>query len=122
MRASDTRTIESRPRARDGATRVSQRARPRTGTRRPRPSVMLMRNSAMGPNGPGSIRKFFVRLHDLLDQLVPHDVALVEVNERYPVDGVDHFHRFDQAGYAGGRQIDLCHIARDHRLAAEPEP
>jgi len=42
-----------------------------------------------------SVRERFVRLDDLLDELVANDVALVEVNERDAIDRVDDLHRLE---------------------------
>src|SRR5262245_62318707 len=54
---------------------------------------------------PVAERKYLVGFHDLLDEPVPHDVALVEIDERDAVDAADHLHRLNQARRPSGRQI-----------------
>src|SRR5512134_3709182 len=112
MRASETRAIATSPRALAGATRASQRARPPSATARPRPSETDTRSWRLLSGST----VLFVRLHDLLHERVPHDVLLVEVDERDALDVADDLHRFDQAGRASRGQIDLRHVPGDDRL------
>src|SRR5688572_32067620 len=116
MRASETRAIPSSPRADFGATRDNHFASPPSRTARPRPSVTVTRNLLSGSTAVG-----VVRLDDLLHQLVPDDVLLVEEDELDPLDVLDHLHRFDEARGAARRQVDLGDVAGDHRLRTEPE-
>src|SRR5580765_4338239 len=102
--ASLTMAMLTSPRARAGATRVSQRASPRAPTRRPRPSDTTTRTAELRSSGPSGsmravavpVRERLVRLDDLLHQSVTHHVALVEVDERDAVDVADDFHGLDQ--------------------------
>jgi hypothetical protein len=76
MRASLTSATLTSPAARGGATVASQRARPPSRTDRPAPSDTetcrrLLSGSTVG----------LVGLDDLLHELMPHDVAVVEVDE-----------------------------------------
>src|SRR6478672_723620 len=114
---SETSAMATSPRAAAGATRASQAARPGARTARPRPSLTDTDKRLLS----GSTVRF-VRLDDLLHQRVPHDVLVVEVDERDAVDLADHFHRLDQPGGAAGRQVDLRHVAGAHRLGAEAKP
>src|SRR5687767_8401906 len=70
-----------------GAMRLSQALNPGAAAGRPRPSVTVTRNRLLSGSTVG-----FVRLHDLLDQRVPHHVAVVEVHERDAVDVADDLH------------------------------
>src|SRR5436309_89712 len=132
MRASLTSAMQSVPRARAGATRVSQFASPcpdfaipcslTTDTR----SLRLRAEGATADRRRDlgtavAVREFLVCLHDLLHQFVAHDVAVVEVDERDALDRADDLHRFDEPGRAADRQIDLRDVAGDHRLRAETE-
>src|SRR5580765_3536954 len=122
MRGSLTSTMVRAPHARGGAMRRSHAARPRTCWRRPRASTRSTW-SAPAPVPPkrprregglraaAAIRELLVRLDDLLDELVAHDVAIVEVDERDPLDRPDDLHRLDQAGGAARGQIDLGDVA-----------
>src|SRR5258708_35711993 len=122
MRASLTSATLTMPFARAGATRRSHAARPGTARRRPRSSAMPTRRPG-SPSGMLDVaaRERLVGLHDLLHELVPHDVAIVEVDERDSVDGADDLHRLDEPGGAPMRQVDLRDVAGDHRLRAEAE-
>src|SRR5262245_23996820 len=108
MRESLTSTMVKAPRARGGATRRSHAARPRTCSRRPRSSTRSTWSAGVpippkrprredGPVPPkqpregglrtaAAIRELLVGLDNLLDELVAHDVAIVEVDERDPLD------------------------------------
>src|SRR5436853_5280371 len=127
------------PRARDGAARRSHRARPDAGSGRPRASPTTTRKRPRASSGmrtwsgrlapigggaaiarrprrlasvPGAAGRRggrLVRLHDLPHQLVPHDVAIVEVDERDALDRVDDLNRLDEPGGLAARQIDLRH-------------
>src|SRR5262245_29955973 len=103
IRASLMSTTVTTPRARAGATRRSHAASPGARTARPRSSDTVTAN--LGSLGAVAVRKRFVRFDNLLDELVAHDVALVEVRERDSVDGADDLHRFDQAGHLPRRQV-----------------
>src|SRR5436190_6431790 len=102
------------PRARAGATRRSQAASPWAGTRRPRASLTRTRSAV-------TARERFVRFDNLLDELVPHDVAVVEVHERDAFDVADDLHRFHEPRRAALRQIDLRDVARDDGFGAEAD-
>src|SRR5215218_2631572 len=104
------------PRTRTGATPASHRASPPSATRRPRPSVTVTSSRLLS----GSTVRF-VRLDDLLHQLVPHDVLVVEPDECDALDVADDLHRFDQARGTPGREIDLRDVPGDDRLRAEAE-
>src|SRR3712207_6162124 len=117
MRASPTSATATSPRAVRGATWASQRASPPSRTGRPRPSVTDTRKPLLS----GSTAVGVVGLHDLLHELVPHDVLFIEPNERNPLDVADHLHRLDEAGRAAGRKIDLRDVAGDNRLRPEAE-
>src|ERR1700704_2961259 len=109
MRASPTSATLTTPLARAGATRRSQAARPAAASGRPCSSVTDTVNSlpadaraifrrAKAGSGSGipraaGVRELFVGLDDLLHELVAHDVAIVEVDERDALDGADDFHR-----------------------------
>src|SRR3954453_22408039 len=97
MRASETSAIATSRGAEGGATFASHRASPGAIARPPRPSVSVTasclrgrgrvarlrgsrRFGEAGPLLPGSTVGF-VRLHDLLDERVPHHILLVEVHE-----------------------------------------
>src|SRR6266540_3438546 len=80
IRASDTIAMAMSPRARAGATRASQGARPGARTPRPRSSVtvtVIRVFRVLRGVLPGSTERF-VRLHDLLDEAVAHHVLVVE--------------------------------------------
>src|SRR5215510_5476571 len=132
MRGSLTSTMVTPPRARGGATRRSHAARPRTCIRRPRSSTRSTWSAGVPllPKPPrcegvlrtaAAIRELLVRLDDLLDELVAHDVAIVEVDERDPLDRPDDLHRLDQPGRPARGQIDLGDVAGDNGLGAEAE-
>src|SRR6185295_12899075 len=104
--------MPSVPRARAGATRRSQAARPGARTRRPPPSLTRTRSDVPA-------RECFVRFDNLLDELVADDVAVVEMDERDAVDVADDLHRFDQPRRAALGQVDLRHVAGDDGLRAE---
>src|SRR5688500_5068256 len=87
MRASDTSATQTSPRADAGARFASQGPRPR-GVSSPSGHATLTRRRAAAID--------VVSLHDRLHELVTHDVALVEVDERDAVDLADHFHRLHQ--------------------------
>src|SRR5215204_4935882 len=101
MRRSVTRAMATSPRRRAGARRASQRATPPSATARPRPSVTVTTKLLL----PGSTVRF-VRLDDLLHQLVPHHVLVVEPDECDALDVADDLHRLDQPGCAPGGQVD----------------
>src|SRR5262245_512224 len=93
--------ILTRPRARAGAIRISQRASPGAPTRRPRPSDTSTRTALRCASGSMRaaavpVGERLVRLHNLLHEFMTEHVALVEVDERDPLDAPDHFHRLDQ--------------------------
>src|SRR5260221_4246882 len=117
MRASETIAIARSPRARAGATRVSQAASPGARAARPRPSVTVTRSRRVLS---GSTERF-VRLHDVLDERMAHDVSLVEMDEGDAFDVADDLHRLDKPGRAAYGQVDLRDVARDDRLRAEPQ-
>src|SRR5829696_3333343 len=100
MRVSLTSATAISPRVCAGATAASHRARPPSRTARPRPSV----TATMARLLSGSTVRF-VRLDDLLHQLMAYDVLLVEVDERDAVDVADHLHGFDQPGRAARGEI-----------------
>src|SRR6266545_2278070 len=116
MRVSVTITTPTVPRARDGATCFSQDSRPRILRGRPCSSETSTFSSSRAITG-----ELLVRLHDLLHELVTHDVAVVEVNERNSFDRADDLHGFDQARRASGGQIDLRDVAGDDGLRAKTE-
>src|SRR5262249_49812338 len=138
--ASLTSATPTDPRADRGAARRSHDASPGARTRRPRASVTRTVSLGSGPSlvrlwpGPDpaffatrlagaiAVRELLVGLDDLLDQLVAHDVAFVEVHERDAVDRAHDLHRLDEPRRPAGRQIDLRDVAGDDRLRAEPEP
>src|SRR5436853_6181091 len=122
MRRSLTRATVTTPRARRGATRRSHAASPGALARRPDASDTITR-SAVSPSGipAGAVRIRLVGLDDLLHELMAHDVAIAEVDERNAVDRADDLHRLDQPRRPSGRQIDLRDVAGDHRLRAEAE-
>ena len=68
-----------------------------------------------------SSSKFFIRLDNLLHQIVPHDVPLIESDERDAFNTPYHFQRLDQSGTPPSRQIDLRDITRDNCLGVEPQ-
>src|SRR5678815_5563198 len=113
IRASDTSAIATSRGADGGATFSSHRARPAAEPPPPRPSPSgtvsrrrgCARFGAPGPLLSGWSTVGFVRLHDLLDERVAHDVLLVEVHEGDAVDVAHHLHRLDQSGRASGGQI-----------------
>src|SRR5262245_9695749 len=91
------------PRARTGAMRASQAPRP--GARTPRETTVSMRSLDPGSRiqDPGfgfslglrllslsairsGVRMAVVGLHDLLHQLVPHDILVVEIDEADSLD------------------------------------
>src|SRR6185503_14722412 len=122
-RASDTMATVIAPRARAGATDCSHAARP--GTRTP---AGLTRSTSKGrPEGRprrsllSILAERVVRFHDLLHELVPHDVPFVEVHEADPVDVADDVERLDEARHPPARQIDLRDVAGDDRLRTKPE-
>src|SRR5262245_58827322 len=117
MRASETSATAISPRADAGATRASHAASPGARAGRPRPSLTTTASRLLS----GSTAVRFVGLHDLLHELMAHDVALVEVDERDALHLADHLHRLDEARRAPGRQIDLRDVARDDRLRSEAE-
>src|SRR4029453_19199062 len=110
-RASGARAMATSPRRRAGATAATHRARPSSRTGRPRPSVTVTRKRLLS----GSTVRF-VRLDNLLHQLMPHDVFFVEVNKGDALNPADNLHRFDQSGRAAGRQVDLRDVSGYHRL------
>src|SRR6266545_6519283 len=103
MRASETSAMVISRGADFGATRASHAARPGARAARPRPSVTetvirlfqgglrgLRRFGAQGLLSGSTVG--FVRLHDLLDERVPHDVPFVEVHECDALDVANHLH------------------------------
>ena len=76
MRASLTSAMLTSPAARAGAVAASQRARPPSRTARPVPSLTETRRRLLS----GSTVRL-VGLDDLLHELMPHDVAIVEMDE-----------------------------------------
>src|SRR5258708_28679504 len=116
MRASETMAMAKSPRARAGAMRASQAARPAARTGRPWPSVTCTLISGLS----GSTERF-VRLHNLLDKVMADHVLVVEVHERDALDMADDLHRLYEPGGAADRQIDLRDVAGDHRLRAEAQ-
>src|SRR5262249_19072812 len=115
--ASRTSAMPSSPDARDGARDSSHFASPEARTGRPRPSVTATRTRLLS----GSTVRF-VRLDDLLDELMTDDVPLVEMHERDAVDVADDLDRLDEAGRAADREVNLRDVAGDDRLRSEPEP
>src|SRR5688572_20127451 len=94
MRASDTSATHTSPRAAAGAIFVSHGPSP----------LVAATSSAEAPRREGESGHAtltrrraaaigVVGLHDRLHELVTHDVAFVEVDERDAVDLADHFHR-----------------------------
>src|ERR1051326_3497089 len=63
----------------------------------------------------------FVGANDHLDQLVPHDVFVSEVNKLDSFDVRENALRFDETAAFAGRQIDLRYVAGDHGLRAETD-
>src|ERR687898_3590188 len=108
MCRSETRAMATAPRRRAGARRASQRASPPSATARPRPSVTVTTRLLLS----GSTVRF-VRLDDLLHQLVPHHVLVVEPDERNALDVADDLHRFDQARGPARGEIDLRDVSGD---------
>src|SRR5712671_1327239 len=135
MRASLTTATFTVPLARAGATRRSQAASPGGRSSLPRSSVTdtvkglpakaraAFWRAKAGPSGMLDVaaRERLVRLDDLLHQLVAHDVAIVEMDERDAVDRADDLHRLDEPRGAPLGQVDLRDIAGDHGFRAEAE-
>ena len=92
--------------------------------------AVLGRLGASGRPGPASshplerepFENASVRLDDVLYQLVPHDVLLVEVDEPDPVHVLHDLQHFDKTRHAGVGEIDLSDVARYNRFGTEPEP
>src|SRR5678815_4241658 len=79
-----------------------------------------------GPDGPPWLlptraREGVVGLHDLLHELVPNDVFLVEVDEADPLDVLDDLQRFHEPRLPWMWQVDLCDVTSDDRLGTESE-
>src|SRR4029453_4035186 len=63
-----------------------------------------------------------VRLHDVLDDLVPNHVSGAEVRHLVPLDVPEDLLHDHQARGLAGRQVDLGDVAVDDGLRTEPEP
>src|SRR5690242_2723395 len=63
----------------------------------------------------------FVGANDHLDQLVPHDVFISEVNKLDSFDVRQNALRFDKTAAFARRQIDLRHVAGDHGFRTETD-
>ena len=57
-----------------------------------------------------------VGLDNTLHELVAYDVLLVELHAADAFDIFQYPHRLDEARGGGGRQVDLCDVARDDHL------
>src|SRR5918999_6247768 len=62
-----------------------------------------------------------VGIDDARDQRVAHHVLRAELRESDAAHAVEDAPRFDQAAFLAAREIDLCHVAVDHRLGAEAD-
>src|SRR4051794_28221480 len=70
-----------------------------------------------------SVARPLVRVHDVLHDLVPHDVVAVELDEREIGDAdEDVAHREQPTAAAPLGQVDLGDVAGDDDLGTEPEP
>src|SRR2546430_4234230 len=69
----------------------------------------------------GALLEAIVRPHDPGDELMAHDVALVEVDEADPIDALEYLARDDEAAPVAGK-IDLRDVPGDDRLRTEAEP
>src|SRR5688500_16518231 len=113
MRRSGTTATETTPRARAGAIRWSQRPSPgaRTAGGSTRSTISRRRNLRRLIFGGARRRVGVIGLDDLLHQLVPDDVLVVEVDDADAVDFADDLERLDQPRQLRVRQIDLRDIA-----------
>lgn len=62
-----------------------------------------------------------VGFDDVLHELVPDDIAFVEIYELDAVDVAKNLPHFDEPGHAIWRQIDLCDIAGHHDFRVETQ-
>src|SRR5687768_7530301 len=94
IRRSGTSATVTAPRARGGATASSQRASPGARTFGG-VTTSTTRRWRLGIGIPGARTRIgVVRLDDLLHQLVPHHVLLVEEDDADAFDVLDHLQRF----------------------------
>src|SRR5580693_4452290 len=98
-------------------------------------SMLIGVLAALPPGGPGPLNPSMppvqllglrvvalVRVDDLADQPVPHDVVAGEPREVDVLDAVeDVLHHTEPADLAG-RQVDLGHVAGHHHPGAEAQP
>src|SRR5438552_3026251 len=94
-RASLRSATLTRPCTRGGAIRSNQRDKLVMRSRRPRPSVTTTSRACAA-----AVRERFIRLDDLLHELVAHHVPVVEVDKRDTFDRTHHLHRLHQTGGA----------------------
>src|SRR5262245_61158575 len=72
-------------------------------------------------SGLPAVGERLVGFDDLLHELVPDDVALVEIYEGDSLDIVHDLHRLNESGDSPRWKIDLRDVAGDHGLRAKPE-
>src|SRR5581483_5185665 len=142
-RRSGTRAHRSARRSRDGRAsaraspsrrRTRSRAHPRRSpprgarVRRARPHPSRRRPRRFDcPPPPRScavalVGVLLVGLDDPLDELVPHDVLVTELDELDPLDVVEHVANVHEPGALLARKIDLRDVAGDDDLRAEAQP
>src|SRR5204863_4694803 len=117
-RASETIATVIVPRARAGAIDASQRANPGA-----RPTTLIARRGVK-PRPTLSLpflRERVIRLHDLLHQPVPDDVALVEIHAADAFAVPRDVERLHQTRHVPIGQIDLGDVAGDDRFRPEAE-
>src|SRR5215207_2001295 len=69
----------------------------------------------------GAVRLRLVSLDDLLDEAVADDVLVREVDELNALDLREDALGLDEAAALAGREVDLRHVPRNHRLRPEPD-
>src|SRR5204862_4966361 len=68
----------------------------------------------------GLVARLLVGVHDVLHDLVAHDVARVELHEVEAVDAAEHFVEAHEPAAPTGH-VDLGDVASDHGLGPEPD-
>ena len=97
MRRSEMIATHRSPRADAGAMRASHGPRPRVAESLPAEAAFCD-----GGSGQATLTRrraaaiSVVGLHDSLDELMTHHVALVEIDERNAIDFADDFHRLHE--------------------------
>src|SRR5581483_8798768 len=102
--------------------RAARGPRARPPPARPPPPRSGSRPRPRASGAVALVRVLLVGLDDPLDELVADDVAVAELDERDPLDVLQHVADVHEPGALLARQVDLGDVAGDDELRAEAEP